>query len=179
MSHFFHLYLCFSLLFFLVQCGFCVNLNKTCAKIVQGDPYNVKFDFCVTSLQVVPENHRTSLRELGNVSLNLTKSNASHTLGYINNLLKRNMKPDMKSCLTSCQELYANSISSLNEAMNCVGNQHFDDANIQVTAAMDAPTTCEDGFREGKGTVSPLSKRNSDAFQLGAISLTIINMLSK
>ncbi|KAF8369656.1 hypothetical protein HHK36_032322 [Tetracentron sinense] len=48
-------------------------------------------------------------------------------------------------------------------------------ANVGVSSAMEASSTCEDGFKEKEGAVSPL-KKDRDFFQLNAIALAIINM---
>lgn len=44
---------------------------------------------------------------------------------------------------------------------------------------IDASTTCEDGFEEKEGVVSPVKKRNDDVFRLSAIALSIIDMLPR
>lgn len=44
---------------------------------------------------------------------------------------------------------------------------------------IDAATTCEDGFEEQEGVVSPLKKRDDDAFKLSALALSIIKMLPR
>ncbi|KAI3913008.1 hypothetical protein MKW92_040028 [Papaver armeniacum] len=48
-------------------------------------------------------------------------------------------------------------------------------ANIRMSAAMDASTNCEDGFKE-TGLISPLTKMNDSYFQTTAIALAITNM---
>ncbi|PIA32554.1 hypothetical protein AQUCO_04400030v1 [Aquilegia coerulea] len=175
----FRLLLSFSLLLLLLHGVFCDDLiNQTCKKVVEGDP-NVNLDFCTSTLQAVPSSHTADLDELVLISMNLTKANATHTISYIQRLLKQKMRPYTRSCLIDCLELYSDAMSSLNTAMNDCKLERYYEANIQLSATMDAPTTCEDGFKQKKSTKSPLRKRNRDMFQLGAIALSIINMLSK
>ncbi|KAF5185599.1 Trigalactosyldiacylglycerol 4 protein [Thalictrum thalictroides] len=61
------------------------------------------------------------------------------------------MRPYTRGCLTDCLELYSDAISSLNTAMNDCKIERYYEANIQLSATMDAPTTCEDGFKQKIG----------------------------
>jgi pectinesterase inhibitor-like protein len=58
-------------------------------------------------------------------------------------------------------------------------SKDYSKANIDASAAMDSSSTCEDGFREREGVVSPLTKETNTFFQLTAIMLAFINMLSR
>nr|POF04333.1 putative invertase inhibitor [Quercus suber] len=64
------------------------------------------------------------------------------------------------------------------EKYTVTGGCSFDTADIEVSSAMDASGTCEDGFKEMKvkRIVSPLTKDNNIFFQLSAISLAFINI---
>ncbi|KAL5724306.1 hypothetical protein ACHQM5_007583 [Ranunculus cassubicifolius] len=171
-------FLSFSFVFLLIHGALCIDLTQTCKKIVESTP-NVNLKFCITTLQVVPNICSIDLNDLGLISMNLSKSNATSTVRYIQKILKHKVKPYVKSCLLDCLDLYSGAISSLDIATNDVKIEHYDEANIQMSATIDAPTTCEDGFKERKGTKSPLSKRNGDMFQLSVIALSIINTLSQ
>ncbi|CAL5381165.1 unnamed protein product [Camellia sinensis] len=52
--------------------------------------------------------------------------------------------------------------------------ERFVDANVELSSVMDAATTCEDGFKEKRGVVSPLTKRNGDTFEVSAMALSIM-----
>ncbi|OVA02472.1 Pectinesterase inhibitor domain [Macleaya cordata] len=155
-----------------------VNLvEETCKKAADEDP-NLTYKFCVTSLQAVPKSNCTNLKELGLISMKLTKTNATHTKSYIKKLLKqKNMDPFYKSCLKSCLELYSNAVYSIKDAVKYYKGKHYLEANIEMSAVMDASTTCEDGFKEKEGVQSPLTKKDKDMFQLTALALSIIEML--
>jgi pectinesterase inhibitor-like protein len=83
---------------------------------------------------------------------------------------------DAKSCLNDCFQLYMDAVSSLKDAMKALKSRDFATANIEVSSAMDASITCQDGFKERKGQVSPLTKDNQMFFQLTAFSLAFIIM---
>ena len=153
-------------------------LRRTCKKCAQSDP-NLSYNFCVSSIQAAPKSHYADdLRELGMISIKLVRRNITNSMSYIKELLKnKRLDPFIRSCLHDCFDLYSDAIPTTKQAIDDYKSKHYDDANIDVTSVMDASTTCEDGFKEKEGVVSPLKKRNNDTFQLSAISLSIINML--
>ncbi|KAM0071791.1 putative pectinesterase inhibitor domain-containing protein [Helianthus debilis subsp. tardiflorus] len=154
-------------------------IYDTCKTSSQQDP-NVKLQFCTTSLQAAPASHCANLKGLGMMSIRLTRYNVTDTRCYIKQLLKNNTKkldPYVKSCLDDCFELYSDAISGIKQAMESYNSKRFFDANVQISSVMDATTTCEDGFKQKKGIVSPLTKRNDATFQLSAIALSIMNIV--
>ncbi|KAF4388198.1 hypothetical protein G4B88_021894 [Cannabis sativa] len=180
------------------------NLIKdTCKKCSDTDP-NIRYNFCTSSFNSSPDsNQTTDLRQLGLVSIRLTKNNVTSTRHFIKHLLRddKNKKmnnnnntitntttkldPYVKACLNDCMELYSDAVSTIKLAVKDYKAKRYDDANIGLSSVIDASTTCEDGFKENDNSknksknhvVSPLTKRNDNAFQLTAISLSIINML--
>ncbi|GJR75291.1 putative invertase inhibitor [Tanacetum coccineum] len=153
-------------------------IYDTCKTSSKQDP-NVKLQFCTTSLQAAPASHCADLNGLGMMSIRLIRYNVTDTRCYIKQLLKNNTKldPYVKSCLNDCFELYSDAIPESKQAMKSYSAKRYFDANVQISSIMDAATTCEDGFKEKKGAVSPLTKRNDATFQLGAIALSIMNIL--
>ncbi|XVF73568.1 hypothetical protein PTKIN_Ptkin12aG0212300 [Pterospermum kingtungense] len=153
-------------------------IRQTCKKCAQRDP-NLSYNFCVTSLQAAPKSHCADyLRELGMISIKLLRRNLTSSRFYIKELLKnKKLDPIVRSCLHACFDLYSNAMTRIQHAIDAYKSKHYGDANIYVSSGMDASTTCEDGFKDKDGVVSPLTKRNNDTFQLSAISLSIINML--
>ncbi|KAK1420430.1 hypothetical protein QVD17_22015 [Tagetes erecta] len=170
---------------FLLFCLFQVSINtqdliyNTCKTSSQQDP-NVKLQFCTTSLQAAAASHCADLKGLGMMSIRLTRYNITDTRCYIKQLLKNNtnkLDPYVKSCLNDCFELYSDAIPGIKQAMESYNSKRFFDANVQISSVMEAATTCEDGFKEKKGVVSPLTKRNDATFELSAIALSIMNIL--
>ncbi|KAL4325225.1 hypothetical protein GQ457_11G000390 [Hibiscus cannabinus] len=154
-------------------------IRKTCKKCAQSDP-NLSYNFCLTSLQAAPNSHRANdLRQLGKISIKLLGRNLTNSSSYIKELLKNKDKTDpfVRSCLHDCLDLYSDATLTAKQAIRDYRAKRYDDSNIGVSSIMDSSTTCEDGFKEKEGVVSPLTKRNNDTFQLSAISLSIINMI--
>ncbi|KAL8542589.1 hypothetical protein ACS0TY_003463 [Phlomoides rotata] len=152
-------------------------INSTCSIIAHDDP-NVDHALCTTSLQAAPASGCATLRGLGIISIRLVRYNVTDTRCYIKQLIKNGRWDSyMKQCLSDCFELFSDALPSIKQATRYYSMKKFDDANIQITSVMTAATTCEDGFNEKRGVVSPLTKRNNDTFQLSAIVLSIMHMI--
>ncbi|OUZ99185.1 Pectinesterase inhibitor domain [Macleaya cordata] len=153
-------------------------ISDTCQKAAASDP-NLKYDFCVSSLQANPKSKTADLLGLGVISMELSSSNATYISSYIGKLLKdgQGVDPKAKKYLQDCLELYSDAIVDVQDAIKALNARDFMQANTQMSAAMDASTTCEEGFKEEKGLVSPLAKEDNDFFQLTAISLAITNLV--
>ncbi|KAL2514052.1 Plant invertase/pectin methylesterase inhibitor superfamily protein [Forsythia ovata] len=154
-------------------------INETCKTSARDDP-NISYNFCTTSLQAAPASRCATLRGLGKISMRLVHYNVTDTRCYIKHLMKnRKWDPYSKQCLKDCFELFSDAISSVKQAMKYYKSKQYDDANVQISSVMDAATTCEDGFKERKGLVSPLTERNRNTFQLSAVALSVLHMIQK
>ncbi|XP_042026865.1 putative invertase inhibitor [Salvia splendens] len=153
-------------------------LNTTC-KAMSADSPNIKYGFCATSLQAAPASQCASTRGLATISIRALRYNVTDTRCFIKQLLKnRRWDPYAKQCLGDCFDLYSDAISTVKQAMKDFNARRFDDANVRISSVMDAATTCEDAFAEGgNAVVSPLTKRNADAFQIGAMALSVVGMI--
>ncbi|XP_015580600.1 putative invertase inhibitor [Ricinus communis] len=159
-----------------------VSLKPThhyCKKAAKTDP-NFSYEFCVTFLDANPMSKNATLEELVLISVELTISNSTNIKSYISQLLyQKNMDTYTRGALKDCLELYSNANSKLHEAIrDSMKLKDYFKANLDVSAAMDSSSTCEDGFKEKRGVVSPLTKENNVFFQLTAVVLSFINMLS-
>ncbi|XP_047956799.1 putative invertase inhibitor [Salvia hispanica] len=156
-------------------------INTTC-KAMSADSPNIKFGFCATSLQAAPASQCASTRGLATIAIRALRYNVTDTRCHIKQLLKsgRRWDPYARQCLGDCLDLYSDAISTVKQAMKDFNARRFDDANVRISSVMDAATTCEDAFAEGgNGAVSPLTKRNADAFQIGAVALSVVGMIRK
>ncbi|KAL4036209.1 hypothetical protein IC575_004936 [Cucumis melo] len=118
-----------------------------------------------------------NLHKLGLISIDLLRHNVTSTRREIKKLLRnKKMEEFIKGCLKDCVELYSDAVPTLKEAKREYKNRNYKDSNIKVSSIMEAPTTCENGFKEKEGIVSPLTNNNSNVFQLAALTLSIINM---
>ncbi|GMH09263.1 hypothetical protein Nepgr_011104 [Nepenthes gracilis] len=159
------------------RCADANLVQDTCKKISQRSPL-VKYDFCVAAFKSDPSSRTArSLEQLAFISLKLDTSNAKALVPRIRSLLNdKKFDEYAKRCLQDCLDLYSDAISSLNDAVADFKARDYMKANIDVSAAMEAPDTCEDQFKEKQGEATPLTKENSYFTQLTAISLSLTNM---
>lgn len=112
------------------------------------------------------------------ISIRLIRYNITDTRCQIKQLLKKSkVDPYVRQCLNDCFELFSDAIPSVKQAMKNYNEQRFDDANVQISSIMEASTTCEQGFTDRAGVVSPLTKRNTDLFQLSAMALSLMRLI--
>ncbi|PON47131.1 Pectinesterase inhibitor domain containing protein [Parasponia andersonii] len=158
-------------------------INQTCAKCAElSDVFS--YDFCAASLQTIPVSHATTNRQgLALVAMELALANATTTVLTIKEMLNTNdstsLDPFSSICLKDCLELYSDGIATLVDAVGAFMSQKYETAGVLLSAVMEAPVTCEEGFEEMKGQVeSPVVKENYDLFQLCDIALCIARLLS-
>ncbi|KAL4585978.1 hypothetical protein LXL04_010606 [Taraxacum kok-saghyz] len=154
-------------------------IHGTCEICSQQDPF-VNYKFCTTSLQSVSGSHHADIIELGKISLKLTYDNMTDTRSYIKKLLRNDIEKIssyMKLRLDDCVDLYKDSISDVKDAIKYYSSRRYYEASLHLSSVMDATTTCEDGFKEKRMGLSPLTKRNNATFELAAIGLSIVRIL--
>lgn len=152
-------------------------IHETCKSCAEMSPF-LSYDFCVTSLQPIPQSHTSNLQELAVISLKLAMVNATGMIWSIQKLLKSEASdPYAMECLEDCLELYTDAIFTLEDSIGAFKYEDYISANIWISSAMEAATTCEGGFEE-EGKVSPLTKQNYDFFRLGDIALVITHLVS-
>ncbi|XP_022135283.1 putative invertase inhibitor [Momordica charantia] len=170
----------FAVLFFSFSDGSTITtsniIQETCKRSADSTP-NLSYNFCVASLESDDRSRCADLHKLGLIAMDLMRHNITSTRRDIRKLL-RNKKLDqfVKARLDDCLELYSDAVPILKEAKRCYKEKKYVDANVKVSSVMEAPSTCEDGFRDKEGLVSPLTEKNKNVFRLAALTLSIINM---
>ncbi|KAF3332945.1 putative invertase inhibitor [Carex littledalei] len=77
--------------------------------------------------------------------------------------------------LSTCRSLYSSMIDNLSVVANALDSSQQGTARTYLSAALDKPDNCEGAFSE-KQTTLVLSKENTNAKQLTAIALALLNM---
>ncbi|KAG9453005.1 hypothetical protein H6P81_005909 [Aristolochia fimbriata] len=151
---------------------------KTCKKIAADDPA-VDYAFCLTSLQSGKHSNTADLRGLGIIASNLARINATRSRRKAQNLKKKATDLYDKTRLADCEELFQLAVSSLRDSTRAFRGERYDDANINLSAAMTDAETCDDGFAEMEGHVSPLTKETRNLKGLCAVGLGITWLLTR
>ncbi|XP_062119485.1 putative invertase inhibitor [Humulus lupulus] len=155
-------------------------IKQSCKKATNDDP-NLSYNICIKIVGVNSKaNKAKTIEELALASIDLAICNATKVASTISNVLRSKVKV-MKNnytegCLKDCLKIYSDAISSLREAKHAIRVKDFKTANVEISSAMDAPSTCEDGFIERQGEVSPITKENQVFFQHTVVSLAFNNM---
>lgn len=148
-------------------------VQQACKKAADGDKA-LNYNFCVSTLEASPGSKGADLAGLVGIALDLTTKKATSIKSTITKL-QSDPKVD-KSALQDCAELFSDALDSLGQATSAFKSKDYGSALTQLSASLDAPDTCETGFKEKKA-VSPLSKDDADCTQLNIICLAFINQL--
>ncbi|XP_020083427.1 putative invertase inhibitor [Ananas comosus] len=152
------------------------SLEDTCKKVQASDP-NDKYEFCITSLQVVPESRTANLSQLTIIATQLSIKNYTHTLGVIAQLLKNHsLSHWQKEALETCQESYNSGVDDSKDAIKDVKAGDIFGASASLSAAAGAPGDCEDAFSEGE-EASLLPREDDLASKISALAIDIVALL--
>ncbi|XP_019105602.1 putative invertase inhibitor [Beta vulgaris subsp. vulgaris] len=173
------------LILFIISLSYCLAnatniVTDTCMNISKSDPDYIKYDFCVKTFESDPRSSNTSIDGLVEISFNLSSSKAISISTTIAQLLKDpKFDPFGKSALQACYEIYSDAPDDLQAGLEALKRGDFSTANVRVSGALDIAPDCEDSFQDKQGEVSPLTKDNSEFFQLVDISLAFTVLLKK
>lgn len=173
--------LCLVMLFLLLD-GFATAQNliqDSCKKAAASNP-KIQLDFCVKTLEGNPQSK--AAKSLADLVMASTKNAATKTTSLkamADNLLKgEKFAKESEMPLRDCLELYTDATASLNEALTSVQSRMYKTAKVGMSAAMDAPSTCETGFKERKAPQeSQFTKDNDVLTQTLSITLALTTML--
>ncbi|KAL0692890.1 hypothetical protein Bca4012_060070 [Brassica carinata] len=165
--------------FFLLNCFATAQnlIRDSCKTAAAKDPV-FKYDFCVQSLEQDPQSKTaTTLLGLVLASTNNAASKATNVKGIVETMLKnKKYQPGTENVLLTCAEVFDDANYSLNETLMKVKSGDYRSAAVQLSAALDEPGTCEDGFKERNATC-PFTNENNVLFQKILIPLAFTNML--
>ncbi|XP_031114354.1 putative invertase inhibitor [Ipomoea triloba] len=160
-------------------------IHKTCKISAKTDP-NINYAFCTSALQAKPAKQCATLRRIGTTCIKLVMTNVTDTRHHIQGLVKGGkVKHDLRKCIDHCYEMYTDAAPDVGGALSAYRDKKYGDANIKLSAVMDAAADCEDLFGRsrrhggGCGGVSPLSERNNATFQLSAMALSVMHLIKE
>ncbi|XP_010274599.1 PREDICTED: putative invertase inhibitor [Nelumbo nucifera] len=146
-------------------------IDRACRTCAERSPH-LSYNFCVTSLQSVPESSSADLQGLGVIAVQLAQENATSTIAKIKTLLENEDDQRTMASLNDCLELYSDANSTLKNSIRYFESEDYISSNAYISAAMESASTCNSGFEE-EGVVTPLTKESDNFIQLCEIALVI------
>ncbi|RRT49371.1 hypothetical protein B296_00009618 [Ensete ventricosum] len=163
------------LLHHLLLPGVEASVEKACRDAANRNP-KINYDFCVAELRPYPGSQVGDQKWLAVIAANLTKDRTTSAIDKVKSLLARASDAKTKQCLESCESVFEDLLSHLITAIPAIEEGRLGDAKAYLSAAVDAPDTCEQGFEELK-VPSPLTDEDSELTQITTIALAFTNLL--
>ncbi|XP_065000005.1 putative invertase inhibitor [Musa acuminata AAA Group] len=151
------------------------SVEKACREAAKSSR-KINYDFCVAELRPYPGSQVANQKWLAVIAASLTKDKATSASYKVKGLLANTSDTKTKKCLESCESIYEDLLSDLKTSILAIKEGRLRDAKTHLSAAVDAPSTCEQGFEELK-VPSPLNKEDSDLTQISTIALAFTNVL--
>ncbi|KAL5701091.1 hypothetical protein ACHQM5_026468 [Ranunculus cassubicifolius] len=152
------------------------TLEENCQKIIKP---NLSFDYCMKVFQTDPKSRNADLRGLGIISTKQIIAKATYIKSYTQKLLDSQRKGgDIRYTrgLQDCVEIYSQGLGDAYAALSGLESKSYFESHNAMSSVFDAPSTCEDGFREFQ-LKSPLMQLNNEFAELAAIPLHIVALL--
>ncbi|KAJ3701005.1 hypothetical protein LUZ61_004710 [Rhynchospora tenuis] len=153
-------------------------VEETCKNISSSHP-NIAYDFCVSSFKSYNASSQAAdQRTLAMIASRLANSTAAKTEARIQQLMDEEKNQPRKNRLDVCMEEYSNAIDELGNAEQAIEAERDIDAQIFLSAALDAASNCEDAFSEAEDAC-PLATEDGEYGQMAAIALAMVAALRR
>lgn len=170
-----------SVLFVLLILPICRSspLQDTCRSFAASHP-SIGYDYCISIFQADKASaEATDARGLAAIAARITEAKANATAARIAAMSALETDARRRDRLSVCAEVYSDAVDQLDQAEEELahgaeggGGGGIDDAVTQLSAALDAPETCEDAFGEADDT-SPLAAEDAEFKKLATVALAV------
>ncbi|KAF8729206.1 hypothetical protein HU200_017790 [Digitaria exilis] len=172
-----------SVLFLLILSPTCKSstLEDACRSFAAGHP-SIGYDYCIKTFQADKASAAASdARGLAAVAARIAEAKANATAARVAALSAMETDARRRDRLAVCEEVYLDAVDQLGQAAEDLDHHgegaDADDAVTQLSAALDAPGTCEDAFGEADDT-SPLAVEDAEFKKMASIALAVAASLT-
>ncbi|KAG2660637.1 putative invertase inhibitor [Panicum virgatum] len=163
----------FLLLVVPATCKSSTTLEDACRSFAAGHP-SIVYDYCIKTFQADrPSAAAADARGLAAVAARISETKANATAARVAALSATETDARRRDRLAVCAEVYSDAVDQLAQAAEDLARgEGADDAVTQLSAALDAPGTCQDAFGEADDT-SPLGAEDAEFKKLATIVLAV------
>ncbi|GJN26601.1 hypothetical protein PR202_gb14545 [Eleusine coracana subsp. coracana] len=152
-------------------------LQDTC-KSIAASHRDIGYDYCLSFFQADKGSAAADKRGLAAIAVRIAGAAARNTAGHIASLKRSTKDKSVAQGLADCAEVYSSAVSDSRQAAQGIASGNVGDAVALLSAVLNAPDTCDQGFEDLKVS-SPLAA-DDDAFRKEAtIALFTTSALSK
>ncbi|ONK68145.1 uncharacterized protein A4U43_C05F7910 [Asparagus officinalis] len=159
---------------------FSVNatLEETCKELAKPE-HEINFDFCMTTLQVVPGSDKADDLGLTIIAANLTYINFTHNQAKAEELINdKNVSEEDKKSLAVCHDVYDMGAYTLNDVIKYLRCPPIDAFKLKVdlSGVVTEASTCNDTWNEGNQK-SLMAKEDDDAYKISSLALSVSTLI--
>ncbi|KQJ84265.1 putative invertase inhibitor [Brachypodium distachyon] len=154
-------------------------LEDACKSIAATNK-GIGYDYCIKFFQASKKSSTADIRGLALIAVKITGATAASTVKRIHALKASDKDKKTREGLSDCADVYSQAVDELRAAAKGIASgvpRGLRDAATNLSAAMGAPGTCEEGFGE-LGVKSPLTAENSEFFKEATLALSVTSELS-
>lgn len=156
------------------------TLEDACRSFAAGHP-SIGYDYCIRTFRADRASAAAAdARGLATVAARIAGAKANATAARVAALSAVETDARRRDRLAVCAEVYSDAVDQLSQAAEDLARGEgagADDAVTQLSAALDAPGTCEDAFGEADDT-SPLAGEDAEFKKLATIALAVAASLT-
>ncbi|KAJ3670338.1 hypothetical protein LUZ60_010662 [Juncus effusus] len=152
------------------------SLEETCKKVTNSAS---GYEFCVTSLQVVPGSQTANVYNLTVIVTELVKTNLTYAYTKYQELSKQSgWTNDTLKSFHVCLEVYSDASMDMDGLIGQAKSKDYYAFEITMTGVHIDVSTCDEAFEEG-GEKTPIPKIDNDLADLAGLALAFANFWSQ
>ncbi|KAF8702616.1 hypothetical protein HU200_033003 [Digitaria exilis] len=151
-------------------------LQDACKSFAAGHP-EIGYPYCIKFFQADKGSAGADKRGLAAIAVRITEAAAKSAAKDIASLRSSEKDKRRLECLRACAEVYSSAVSEAAVAAKGIASgsgsgSGAEDAVTALSAVVDAPTTCEQGFQE-LHVLSPLAAVDAEFGKAASVALSV------